>query len=496
MSLHIYNSQSHKKEEFKPLEAPQVKMYVCGPTVYDLLHVGNFRGPIFFNLVRNWLAHLGYQVKFVFNYTDVDDKIINRAQQEGVAAEEIAEKYIREFQADYQRLGLRTPDVIPRVTETMNEIKTMIGQLIENQKAYVSDHDVLYSIEKFTEYGKLSGRNTEDLLTGVRIDPTEKKRSPLDFALWKAAKEGEPFWESAWGKGRPGWHIECSAMIKKHLGDTIDIHGGGMDLLFPHHENEVAQSEGANQKPFVRYWMHNNMINFGGAKMSKSLGNIRTARSFMDQYTPEVFKFMILSSHYRSVSDLSPESIEQAIAGLARIYSALALADEVEPTRIAEMVASKTPVEFYEKLPAEVKPAYTEAWKKIETALNDDFNTSEVMAVLFEQVRAFNTLNKRGQKPGAKAIAQAQLLKFVTSQVGRLMNLFLEPAADYLKNLDDLLLQKKEIKRTDVDRLVNSRTQARAEKNFAESDRLREELTKLGISVSDLPSGSYWEVSK
>lgn len=491
MSLVIYNSQTRTKEKFEPLQPPQVKMYVCGPTVYDLLHVGNFRGPIFFNLVRNWLEHLGYQVKFVFNFTDVDDKIINRANEEKAPAQEVAEKYIREFLADYQRLGLRKHDLNPKVTETMKEIIEMISELIEKQKAYVAGQDVNYSIPSFSEYGKLSNRNTDDMLTGVRIDPSEKKHSPLDFALWKNAKPGEPSWPSPWGEGRPGWHIECSAMIRKHLGDTIDIHGGGMDLIFPHHENEIAQSEGCTGKPFVRYWMHNNMINFGGAKMSKSLGNIRTARSFMDQYSPEVFKFLILSSHYRSVSDLSDESVHHAIAGLARIYSALALAElmlgPASNDGAGALIAPLTPTE---------KDQYQTLWKRIEVAMNDDFNTAEVMAVLFEQVRALNAVAKRGMKPNAKAIGQARILKALAAKMGSMMSLFQQPPMGFLRELDDLLLQKMNLRRADVDAKVQERAQARAAKNFAESDRLRAELTAMGISVSDTPEGSDWEVTK
>lgn len=485
MSLVIYNSLSRKKEEFKPLNPGEVKMYVCGPTVYDLLHVGNFRGPTFFNLVRNWLEHLGYRVKFVFNYTDVDDKIIARAKAEGVTEADIASKYIAEFRADFDRLGLRPHDVNPKITETMPEILGMIGELIGREKAYPTQGDVNYSIKANPEYGKLSGRNTEDMLTGVRIDPSEKKRDPLDFALWKGAKAGEPAWESPWGSGRPGWHIECSAMIKKHLGDTIDIHGGGMDLIFPHHENEIAQSEGATGKPFVRYWMHNNMINFGGAKMSKSLGNVRTLRSFIDQFSPEVFKYMILSSHYRSISDLSPDAIDNAIAGLARIYSALALADTLIPSQIG---VDEVPVAF--------QANHQEAWARIEKSMNDDFNTPEAMAVLFEQVRSFNAVAKRGMKPLPQVIGQAQALRAIVARLGTMMSLFRQPAAQFMKELDDLLLVKKNLNRGEIEKLVAARSEARAAKNFPESDRLRQQLTEMGISVQDLPTGSYWEVTK
>ena len=274
MSLKIYNSQSKQLEEFKPIDPKHVKMYVCGPTVYNFLHVGNFRGVVVFNMVRNWLESLGYKVTYALNFTDVDDKIINRANELGMTPSELSEKYIAEYKKDFAAIGLRPHDMNPKVTEHMDDILNMVTTLIDKKAAYEAQGDVLYSIESFKDYGKLSGRHTEDLLAGARVEVDEKKRNPMDFALWKAAKPGEISWPSPWGPGRPGWHIECSAMIKNIFGEQIDIHGGGMDLIFPHHENEIAQSEGCTGKHFVKYWMHNNMLNFGGQKMSKSLGNL------------------------------------------------------------------------------------------------------------------------------------------------------------------------------------------------------------------------------
>jgi cysteinyl-tRNA synthetase len=482
MSLVVYNTQSRHKEEFQPLTPGQVKMYCCGPTVYDFLHVGNFRGAIFYNFVRNWLEYLGYKVTFVYNYTDVDDKIINRAQKEGVPAAQVAETYIEEFRKDFFRLGLRPHDLNPKVTDTMGEIVEMIGELIQKGKAYATDGDVLYSIRAFDGYGKLSNRQPDDLLAGVRIEKDANKKDPLDFALWKGAKPGEPAWTSPWGQGRPGWHIECSAMIRKHLGDQIDIHGGGMDLVFPHHENEIAQSEGCTGKPFVKYWLHNNMINFGGAKMSKSLGNIRTGRAFMDEYNPEIFKYMMMSVHYRSVSDLSPEAIENSIAGLARIYSALALADS--------LVAKDTKEE-----PGFVKVT-SEAWAAIEKSVNDDFNTPEAFARVFEVIRLFNSQIKRGMKANPSVSGKALALLNFVKKFGAMMALFQEPPAKFLHQLDDMLLRKMKISRAEVDELVNERAQARANKDFAKSDELRAKLTTMGIAVADLPEGSFWEVAK
>lgn len=486
MSLKIFNSLTQKKEVFEPLEPGKVKMYVCGPTVYGLLHVGNFRGPIVSHFMRNWLEALGYQVTYHCNFTDVDDKIINRAHEENLSPEEVAEKYIAAYREDYARLGLRPPDKTPRVTETMDEIVEMIEGLIEKQKAYPTNGDVNYSIRSFAEYGKLSHRNPDDMLTAVRIERDEKKKDPLDFALWKSAKPEEPHWPSPWGEGRPGWHIECSAMIRKHLGETIDIHGGGMDLIFPHHENEIAQSEGLTGKTFARYWVHWNMINIGGAKMSKSLGNIRTGRDFMDQYTSEVLKFMTLSAHYRSPLDLSEEAIHQAIAGLARIYSALALAESVL-ARANGM----------EPAPAsELQKVAEEAWTRATNSFNDDFNTAEALARLFEVVRFFNSKLKRGQKVTPQTLALARDFKEFVGRFGKLMALFQESAEEFLRKLDDRLLEKKNLKREVIDQMVAERSRARAAKDFKRSDELRDELNRMGISVADTAEGSFWEVTK
>jgi cysteinyl-tRNA synthetase len=490
MSLVVYNTLTRKKEPFEPLTPGQVKMYCCGPTVYGLLHVGNFRGAIFYNFMRNWLEKIGYKVTFIYNYTDVDDKIIARSHEEHLSAHEVAEKYIAEFQKDFQRLGLRPHDANPRVTEHMDSIKNIVSTLVENKKAYVADGEVLYSIKAFHEYGKLSNRNPEDMKSGVRIEIDRKKNDPLDFALWKPAKPGEPAWESAWGPGRPGWHIECSAMIKSLLGDQIDIHGGGMDLIFPHHENEIAQSEGATGKPFVKYWIHNNMINFSGAKMSKSLGNIMAARDFMNTYNPEILKFMMMSVHYRSISDLGEQGIEQAITALARIYSALAVAESyLGDQRDHANQGGVSPDSAFQKITSE-------AWTGITAALNDDFGTPEAFARVFEVVRAFNTQVRKGLKPSPLLAAKAAAFQKFISDFGALMALFQNPARQFLIELDDMLLKKKGLKRTEIDAVVAERSEARARKDFAKSDELRDRLAAMGISVSDTTQGSEWEVSK
>ncbi len=481
--LRIHNTESRKLENFEPLEPGKVKIYVCGPTVYNFLHVGNFRGVVFFNLVRNWLETLGYKVDYALNFTDVDDKIIESAKVQGVNPQDLAEKYIVEYKKDFAALGLRPHDHNPKVTESMGEIRTIVTKLVENKKAYVADGDVLYSIGTFPSYGKLSGRNVEDLQAGARVEIDQKKKNPLDFALWKGAKPGEPSWPSPWGPGRPGWHIECSAMVEKIFGDQIDIHGGGTDLIFPHHENEIAQSEGCTGKHFVKYWMHWNMLNFGNQKMSKSLGNFVTMREFLGKYNAEIYKWMILSVHYRSPSDFSDDAVDRAVSNLARIYSAMAVAESL-------LAGQKAPPDAgFEKITQE-------AWGKTGEALNDDFGTPNAVAALFEVVRQFNNQVKRGIKANPAVLGKAQSFVDFVHKFGKLMAMFQEPADGFLLKLDNMLLEKMKIQRADVDVVVAERSQARANKDFAKSDELRKRLTDMGISVSDTPEGSFWEVTK
>jgi cysteinyl-tRNA synthetase len=485
VSLQIFNTRTKQKERFEPLVPGQVKIYVCGPTVYDLLHVGNFRGPIFFNLVSKWLIKSGYKVNHVTNYTDVDDKIINRANQEKITSEEVAEKYIREYKTDYDTLGLSPHVHHPRVTEHMDDIIKMTQKIIENGKAYVApDGEVIYSIKSFPEYGKLSGKNLDDLQSGIRVEISDKKKDPLDFTLWKPAKPGEPFWESPWGKGRPGWHIECSAMSKAVLGESIDIHGGGIDLIFPHHENEIAQSEAASNKPFVKYWMHWNFINFGAHKMSKSLGNVKNARSFMEQYHPEIMKYMMLRAQYRSHIDFGEDQILDAIQGLARMYSSLSLAKTV--------LGDEQPVVEIKNFDELIKKSNEE----IANSLNDDFNTPKMFAQIFEVIRFFNSQMKRGQKITPQVYSLAKKFTNWIKEQGELMSLLQLEPDEFLKELDDLLLTRKGLKREEVEALVQKRISARVNKDFKTSDEMRDQLAKIGIAVSDTPQGTFWEVQK
>ncbi len=489
MKQQIYNTLTHKKEEFAPLVPGYVSMYVCGPTVYGLLHVGNFRGPIFFNLVRNWLEKNGLKVNFAYNYTDVDDKIIDRAKKEGVTALEISEKYIREFEIDFKSLGLRAHTSNPKVTESMKPIITIVEDLIKSENAYVAaDGEVLYSVRSFQGYGKLSRKNIDDLESGARVMIDKKKRDPLDFALWKPAKPGEPHWPSPWCDGRPGWHIECSAMVKNIFGDTIDIHGGGSDLIFPHHENEIAQSEGVTAKPLARFWMHNNMLTFVGGKMSKSQGNIMTVRDFLAKYDAEILKFMMLSVHYRSLSDFSEMAISTAIQGLGKIYSALNLADKTISNGAGVAPAPTATKAFEDVLSKSTSDATA--------ALNDDFNTPELFAALYAVIKAFNSGVRAGMKVSPEVLTTAQKFKAWVHAEGELLAMFQEEASGYLTSLDDRLLAEKGLARADVDAWVTERAAVRTAKDFKRSDELRDALLAKGIAVSDTAQGSHWEVAK
>lgn len=497
--LKIYNTLTKNKEDFKPIKDGEVSIYVCGPTVYDFLHVGNFRGPVVFNMIRNWLETKGLKVTYVSNFTDIDDRILQRSLKENVDSLVISERYIAEYKTDFKNLGLRPQDANPKVTEHLPAIVEITEKLIANGKAYEVDGEVLYSVRSFPEYGKLSKRDIEDVRTGTRVEPGEKKRDVLDFALWKPAKPGEQSWQSPWGAGRPGWHIECSAMVKAIFGDSIDIHGGGMDLIFPHHENEVAQSEGASGKPFVKHWIHWNMINFGDRKMSKSLGNIKTARDFLKEFNAEIYKFMILSVHYRSVSDFSDHGIERAVSGLARAYSAMAQAERVQQFFAAPGVSVPAAGGAAPQAVGKVAPGLAEAMatgsSKLAIALDDDFNTPEAFAEVFNVIRAYNATVKLG-KPNADALANANAFIGWIRETGKLFSLYQEPATQFLSTLDEMLLKQKGLERSLIDEKVQQRWAAKQSKDFATSDKLRDELAGLGISISDTADGTRWEVTK
>jgi cysteinyl-tRNA synthetase len=486
MSLKLFNTLGKNKAAFTPLKSGEVKMYVCGPTVYGRLHIGNFRGAIVFNLVRNWLEKLGNKVTYVYNYTDVDDKIIEKANEEKTTATEISERFIKAFEEDFNRLGLKKHEHNPRVTEFMPQIISFIDGLVKNGHAYVVDGEVYYSIEKFKDYGALSGNKLEDLNAGQRVEVDKKKKSPLDFVLWKPAKPNEPFWESPWSKGRPGWHIECSAMIKSILGDTIDIHGGGIDLIFPHHECEIAQGEGLSNKKYCGHWMHNEFLNLNDQKMSKSLGNIMTAQNFMDTYHPEILKYMMLSLHYRSSFNVNNERISNLVLALSRVYASLKNAmslfndDKLTLGKVDDVLTT----------------AIKNADAKMTDSMNDDFNTGEVMSQIFEVVRAFNNLlvTKGKNKNDLKASAQ-KFADWIKSW-GALMSLFQEDPNKFISDLDEMYIRLKGLDKKIIEEKISARLMARQNKDWAASDKIRDELIAMEIEVFDSPTGMTWQVKR
>ena len=462
--MKIYNTLTRKKEEFIPQEEGKVKMYVCGPTVYNYFHIGNARPFVVFDTMRRYLEYRGYKVKFVQNFTDVDDKIINRAKEEGITAGEVSEKYIEEYYKDAAALNVKKATVHPKVTETMDDIIRFVQDLIDKGYAYEVDGDVYYRTKMFKDYGKLSGKNTDDLRLGARIAVDEKKEDPLDFALWKARKEdSEIAWDSPWGMGRPGWHIECSTMSKKYLGDTLDIHAGGEDLQFPHHENEIAQSEAHNGKPFSNYWMHNGYINVDGVKMSKSLGNFKTVRDLLSQYDGEVLRFLILSGQYRGPIDFNPEILTQSENGLKRMRNAKSnLKHLISNGADGDMTAE-------EKKAVEGFASYREQFC---TAMDDDLNTADAISAVFELITAVNTASGGG---ATKAYAKAAM--------DILMKL-----CDVLGLLQQEVEEKVEVS-PEIQALIDERQEARKAKNFARADEIRDELKAQGITLKDTPQG-------
>lgn len=462
--MKIYNTLTRRKEEFVPIEEGKVKMYVCGPTVYNFFHIGNARPFVVFDTMRKYLEYRGYKVKFVQNFTDVDDKIINRAKEEGISAGEVSEKYIEEYYKDAAALNVKKANVHPKVTETMADIIKFVEDLIEKGYAYESEGDVYYRARKFEGYGKLSGKNIDDLISGARIAVGEKKEDPLDFALWKARKEeSEIAWESPWGMGRPGWHIECSAMSKKYLGKTIDIHAGGEDLQFPHHENEIAQSEACNGQCFANYWMHNGYINIDGVKMSKSLGNFKTVRDLLQHYDGEVLRFLILSGHYRGPIDFGPEILTQSQNGLNRMRNAKSNLKHL----IANGEGTMTDVE------KEALAGFDKYREKFVEVMDDDLNTADAISTVFELVTAINTAVKDG---ATKEFAQKALdtLMELTTVLGLLQQDPEEAAAEI---------------EPEVQALIDERQAARKAKDFARADEIRDQLKAMGITLKDTPQG-------
>ena len=456
--MRIFNTLTREKDEFKPITEGEVKIYACGPTVYNYIHIGNARPLCVFDVLRRYFEWRGYKVSFVQNFTDIDDKLIKRANEENSTVPEIAERYIKEFWTDADGLNVKHATVNPRATENIEQIQSIISALVEKGYAYQSGGDVYYRAKKFSGYGKLSHQPLEDLEAGARIDVTEVKEDPMDFCLWKGAKPGEPYWESPWGKGRPGWHIECSAMACRYLGKTIDIHCGGLDLIFPHHENEIAQSEAANGCEFAHYWMHNGFINVDNHKMSKSLGNFFTVRDVAEKYGYEPIRYMMVSCQYRSPINYSYEVIEQAKNSLERLYTCR---DNIDFALKNAQDGGKVP-EFIEKRKQEFI-----------AAMDDDLNTADALAAIFMLVRDINTLIAEGA--GKTALeACADMFDQLTGVLGLVYN------------------RKTEALDSDIEALIEQRTAARKAKDFKTADEIRDKLKAMGIVLEDTPQGVKW----
>lgn len=459
--MKIYNTLTRQKETFEPIHDGKVNMYVCGPTVYSYIHIGNARPNVIFDVVRRYLEYKGYEVNYTQNFTDVDDKIIKRAMEEGVTSSEIAERYIQEAIKDSEGLGIKTPTNTPKATEEMETIIDMITTLIDKGYAYEKNGSVYFETKKFDGYGKLSKKNPDDLEAGARIKVNDEKKNPMDFVLWKPKKEGEPAWESPWSEGRPGWHIECSAMARRYLGDTIDIHAGGEDLCFPHHENEIAQSEAANGKPFAKYWMHNGMINVDNKKMSKSEGNFFTVRDIIESFDYEVIRFFIVSAHYRSPINFSKELIQASQNGLERIKTGASNLDHL-------IDHAKTENLYHEE---EATVEYLANYKmKFETAMDDDFNTADAVSAIFEMIKFINT--------NATAESSKALLQKMKDQLKSLCDIL-----GIVIESEGVLLD------ADIEAMIEKRQQARKDRDFALADQIRDELLNKGIVLEDTREG-------
>lgn len=464
MTIQLYNTLTRKKETFHPIEEGKVKMYVCGPTVYNYIHIGNARPAVVFDMVRRYLEYRGYDVTYVSNFTDVDDKIIKAANELDEDVMTVAERFIGAYYNDTEALGVRKADLHPRVTDSMEEIITFITRLVEKGYAYESAGDVYFRTRKFEAYGRLSQQSLDDLRAGARIQVGEKKEDPLDFVLWKAAKDGEIAWSSPWGEGRPGWHIECSAMVKKHLGDTIDIHAGGQDLSFPHHENEIAQSEALNERPMANYWIHNGYINIDNEKMSKSLNNFILVHDIIRQFDPEVVRFFIVNAHYRSPINFSDEQLETAKTSLDRIQTTY----ENLTYRLGE---SADLGEDQDKWLALIN----KEGERFTAAMDDDFNSANAVAVMFDLVRQANIYLT--EKHTSKAVLEA----------------FLKQFDDMAFVLGIAVKRQSELLDDDVEQLIEERIQARKDRDFARADEIRDSLKEQGIILEDTPQGTRWK---
>jgi len=470
----IYNTLSQRKDVLVPKDGKLVRMYVCGPTVYDSAHLGHARAALTFDILKRFLTHIGYEVKYVRNITDIDDKIIDRSNELGIPAKELSEKYTEEYQEDMSALGILEPDHQPKVSDHIPDIINLIENLIDKDIAYESGGDVYFSIKKFIGYGKLSKRTPDDMLAGIRIDINEQKDDPLDFTLWKAAKPGEPSWESPWGKGRPGWHIECSTMSMKYLGQGFEIHGGGKDLIFPHHENEIAQSEAATDEQFVKYWIHNGLIQIDKEKMSKSEGNFINVRQALKRWSREAIRLFFLSHHYRNPADFSDKNLEESEASLERLYITLQRIKNIKTVKIKQDKKLKSILDNFRK-----------EWLK---AMLDDFNTVGALGNLFELIR---TINKTIDTDGGTATLEDAYNEIIG--FGDILGILEYNPDEYLKREKSYKSQV-EVSEEEIKDLLRERDKARLEKNWQKSDEIRDYLNTKGILVEDTPQGSIWRV--
>lgn len=486
----VYNTLTKRKEEFIPRQAGKVQMYACGVTVYDDCHIGHARSAVVFDVMVRYLRFLGYQVTWVRNFTDIDDKIIRRAHQENLSWQTVAETYIAAFRRDMAALGVGPADLEPRATEHIADIINMIKVLEEKGFAYHRDGDVYFAVAKFPGYGKLSGRSLEDMIAGARIDINVQKDNPFDFVLWKASKPGEPAWDSPWGPGRPGWHIECSAMSQHFLGATFDIHGGGADLIFPHHENEIAQSEAANGQPLARYWLHNGMVTINQEKMSKSLGNFFTIQEVLAKFHPEVVRFFLIQIHYRSPLDFSDQALAEAQSAVERLYTSL--------SRLDQFVAATTPpptvpaADILPGLNAGEHKRLRSLRQRFQEAMDDDFNTAQALGHIFDAVRLLNRACEKNPS-GAAALEFLAWLRQELATLGAILNLLQHPPAEILQTLR----QKSEVLPLDpatIAGLIEERRLARQAKDFAKADAIRQQLADAGILLEDTPQGTTWRL--
>ena len=476
MTIRIYNTLSKKKEIFKPIKTGMVKMYVCGPTVYDSCHLGHARSVVVFDVITRYLKEQGYKITYVRNFTDVDDKIIKRANKTGITTHELTTRFIREFYEDMDLLYVKRADIEPKVTDHMDDIIKFIEKLVSKNIAYEIDGDVFFAIDKFEEYGKLSGRKLEDMQAGSRVVIDQRKKNPFDFALWKSSKPGEPFWDSPFGTGRPGWHIECSAMSCKYLGETFDIHGGGKDLIFPHHENEIAQSESLHAKPYANYWIHNGFVRINQEKMSKSLGNYLSIKELLKTWHPEVLRLFLLSNHYRSPIDFTDKNMCEAGIGLDKMYSLLERAQAIEIKSTGDSLKKD------------------EYWNQFTDAMDDDFNTARGIGILFKAIREMNRLFDMGADSGSlEKLSKIQNGISDIKRIGQVLGILNESLSSYSAYKKSQGTEENSLDSKMIEQLIDERTAARQDKNWAKADQIRKKLEENNISLEDSSNGTMWK---